>query len=304
MDTIHMITLVCEAVILLPAVIGNSLILICIYKFKRLQTPMYILIGSLASSDLLTGAILNPFDLVGLTSNFYRDKHVCLFRLGTFVVLLGTSILSMLAISIERFVSLAFPLKHLKSKTMVCAKYFIPVSWSFTTVIGYMPLFGVNNYKSNATCKYTAQFTKEYIHFINMFYAICIFFNILFFILVIRITLVTIRRKRNLQCSSRVAKNLKKTYLIIIISALFVLCWGPFSLVSFIGLFYKWTTYDVTIRFCVIPGFLNSGFNWIIYGIANTRFRRALSILLRCQRGDLSNYSSSFTSQTLSIRHM
>ena len=305
MDELHAVMLICESAIFLPTVIGNTLILICLFKFRRLRTPMGILIGSLASTDLFTGAVVIPLDVFGLTNNIYdNSKYACLVRLGTFVVLLGTSILNMLAISTERFVSLAYPLKHMSSKTIVFVKCFISLSWVSMIVIGFFPLFGFNSYNPDLICKYTVQFLKGYSYFVTIFYAICIFINIAFFIILIKIVFSTLRGKHVIRSSSRVIHNLKKTYIMLIISASFILCWGPFSILSFIGLFHQWDTYNTTMRYCIILGFLNSGFNWMIYGFANAKFRRAITSLLKRKRDDLSTFSTSYNSGTLSIRHI
>ena len=50
-----------------PAVVGNALILMAIWKNQLLRTTSYILLGGLAITDLLTGLIVLPFlVLVGL----------------------------------------------------------------------------------------------------------------------------------------------------------------------------------------------------------------------------------------------
>ena len=304
MDKIHTATFIIEAIIFLPTFIGNMLILMCLLKFKQLRSPMGILIGSLAVTDLLTGSVLIPLDLYGLHSSLYSHKYACLFRLGTFVALLGSSILHMLAISTERFVALAFPLKHISSKTMTVVKIFIPVAWTSMLSLGYIPLTGLNSYKTGIPCKYTVQFTDGYIYFVTIFYAVCVFINTGCFIAVIRIVVKSFTAHNEITKAKRSLKNLKKTYLMIVISALFVICWGPFCVLSFIGLFCKWKTYDITMRSCILIGFLNSGFNWIIYGLMNVKFRRAVLKILRLQKEETVNFSITYSQRVTSIRHI
>ena len=53
--------------IMSPAVVGNALILMAIWKNQLLRTTSYILLGGLAITDLFTGLIVLPFPvLVGL----------------------------------------------------------------------------------------------------------------------------------------------------------------------------------------------------------------------------------------------
>lgn len=291
------VTFMIEAIILLPTVAGNLLILICLYKYKRLRTSMGILIGNLALTDLITGAVLIPLDLYGLKSDLYRNKHACLFRLGTFVVLLGCSILNMLGMSLERFVALAYPLKHMSSKTKMMVKYYISFSWVLMIVIAYIPHFGLQKFKPEMPCIYTEQFTEEYIHFVTILFSICIFINIGFFGVVIRIVVAAvITTDRNQQ--PRCVTQKKKSLLMLVLTAMFMLCWGPFCVLSLVGLFYQWETYNSTMRYCILVGFLNSCFNWIIYGLTNTKFRKAIALVLGMKGERTITLSATYSNRT------
>lgn len=80
----------------------------------------------------------------------------------------------------------------------------------------------------------------------------------------------------------------------------FAVCWGPYLLVViFDTLFLEDNIAIATLRkFLSVLGLVNSGLNWIIFGLKNADFRKAFTYLLRCGIGvteDSLAYSSSNT---------
>jgi hypothetical protein len=54
---------VIEAILIVPMLFGNSLILFSIARFRRLRTRMNILVANLSVSDFLVGLIIIPYDI-------------------------------------------------------------------------------------------------------------------------------------------------------------------------------------------------------------------------------------------------
>ncbi|KAH3870719.1 hypothetical protein DPMN_033911 [Dreissena polymorpha] len=130
------IAVIClEAVLFVPTVFGNVLILISIGRFRRLQTPLNGLVGNLAVSDLVTVLILTPGHIVGAFLELNRVRAFCLFYLSSNAAFLLVSLLTMLAISMERYYSVRFPWKHRASKRHTFVKLFIPISWIISLVL-------------------------------------------------------------------------------------------------------------------------------------------------------------------------
>ena len=273
-------------VLFFPIVIGNSLILISLCRFRELRTPMGLLIGSLATSDLLIGLILIPTEMTMLLLNLFENEYLCLFSMGTSVALLGASVFNMLAISVERFVSVAHPLRHRTKKTKTIVQITIPVLWVSVIIMGYLPLMGLNKHAPGKVCMYKEVFLMEYIIAIGSCFALCIFINIGFFVAVIRIALSQLRKVKNSSMDNnffRISRKLTRTYVLMAVSATFIICWGPLSVISVVGLFYRWDSFSSTVRWAFFAGFLNSGINWMIYGIRNPKFRRAIKASVMCK---------------------
>ena len=92
------------------AAAGNSLILIALKKPSSLHPPSKVLLCSLAASDLCVGLILQPLVATLFAAVAIESKSLCRPMLGLSypigVVLFGVSLLTLTAISVERFLAL------------------------------------------------------------------------------------------------------------------------------------------------------------------------------------------------------
>lgn len=121
--------------------IGNSLVLVAMYRFKRLRTPSNYLVMSLATSDLGIGMFMP----VGMYLELGGAKHftsvrVCLLSYGVAITLCCVSVLVMVAIAVDRFTSLARPLRYPNLITHSAVERYIMVFWAYSSLVGFTPL--------------------------------------------------------------------------------------------------------------------------------------------------------------------
>lgn len=141
------IAMVCiQLIIFVSTIFGNTLILISIRRFMWLQTPVNAIVGNLALSDMLIGVFLIPVHVLGAFLELNKFEFMCLIQLTIFVTLLLVSLVSMLAISVERYYSVAFPWKHRASRRHVFVKVFIPLCWIGSISFSAIPISGWNNF--------------------------------------------------------------------------------------------------------------------------------------------------------------
>ena len=278
--------------IVVPTVIGNGLIILSIVRYKFLRTKMHILIGNLAVSDLMVGLLLIPFDLVGDFVGLNHNKIYCISKLCLFVVSLGGSCCSLLFISIERLITIAYPFarRHLFTKRRLFI--LLIIGWIYVIGTSSPPLFGWNTYIENQTiCDSDEIYTRGYQYWINIQFAVVLVCNIVLYAIVMKIAMKTAKctqlRGGNI-IHTRSEKDLQKVKMMMIILGIFIICWGSYAVIVIVLIFYDIPNVRMARKFALMPGVLNSALNWLVYGFTNKTFRTAFKAIVKCQSGTLS----------------
>jgi adenosine receptor A2a len=111
----------CEVLVATAAVLGNTLVIAAFRRERRLRRRTNYYIVSLALADLLVGLLGVPCALlasVGLPKKLYP----CLFTLSLLVVLCTISIFSLVAVSVDRYWAILYPMgysRNVRTKTAV-----------------------------------------------------------------------------------------------------------------------------------------------------------------------------------------
>ena len=129
----------------LTATLGNLLVLISIWRTPSLHTPSNILLVGLAFSDLGVGIVVQPIFLVyniakiKRFANLFCSSAVSLRFAG--YCLCGVSLLTLTAISLDRYIAIFF---HLRYQEIVTAKRIITISvgiWLVCIAFAPIPLW-------------------------------------------------------------------------------------------------------------------------------------------------------------------
>jgi len=102
--------IVVELLIAVFSVLGNVLVCWAVCLNSNLQSITNFFVVSLAVADIAVGVLAIPFSIVistGFCSNFYG----CLFIACFVLVLTQSSIFSLLAIAIDRYIAIKIPLR-------------------------------------------------------------------------------------------------------------------------------------------------------------------------------------------------
>ncbi len=300
-------------VICILNVIGNGILLVTLCYHRKLRTSTNLLIMSLAGADLLFG--MSGLSLF-LVAQFFlvtpQTEYICLILncIISFNVLI--SVLSLMLLMAERYVSIVYPLKHiiLSRRRYVLAA--ITIVWVYSLIYATLPLFGVNNlhlhnyyYSKNETtlanstlqnihCQASVVMTKPYMIVLHVGHLVpsCIAFPVLMTHSIVKVRLF-IRRRLSETTATRHScpevtnkYNMRASQLIVILVTYFMLSWTPMVIwiLSTTEGFTKdnWTVnemnntarifYDCT----VILGAMNSAVNPLIYGLGNVKIRHAV----------------------------
>lgn len=277
-------------VTIVSSLIGNTLILVIICRFSgRFRGGMYVLISNLAVIDLLLVGILI---LISLKKAFpvINTYHSCKASFSGLTVFLLASGLTLNAMSVDRFLAVFFPTKHLllsaQRKWYVIA---IVIVWIVAILVTCLPIlnhynYGNDNYgKENYDfCEYSLMVPHNQSLATALILAAEFIVNTVFYVLIfLKIKFYKVPMRTSHRARSR-------STLMVIIFIVFVIFWMPFVILTI--LVNMSTTLEVSTLICIREyvdnlGVLHSGFNWIIYGLANQKFREALKLLLFDRKG-------------------
>jgi len=132
-----------EVVCAVISFVGNLLVLIAFARFRRIRSVTNYYVISLAVADLLVALFGIPSALatsVGLPRHF----RLCLFMNSILMLLCTGSILSLVAVTVDRFWAIVRPLNYSVDMTGRRALIVIACCWVTATVIGLLPAAGWN----------------------------------------------------------------------------------------------------------------------------------------------------------------
>ncbi|XP_063796159.1 sphingosine 1-phosphate receptor 1 [Pseudophryne corroboree] len=269
-------------------VLENVLVLLTIWRTKKFHRPMYYFIGNLALSDLLAGAAYTANILLS-GSNTYRLTPVQWFvREGSMFVALSASVFSLLAIAIERYITMLKMKIHNGSKS---SRSFLLISgcWLLSLCLGGLPIMGWNCLTDMRYCSTVLPlYHKHYILFCTTIFsilliAIVILYARIYFLVRTRSRSLTFRRNcARTSRSSEKSMALLKT--VIIVLSAFILCWSPLFIFLLMDFGCKVGTCQVLFKaeYFLALAVLNSATNPIIYTLTNREMRRAFLKMARC----------------------
>ncbi|XP_060587874.1 histamine H2 receptor-like [Ruditapes philippinarum] len=283
---------VIDAVMFLPTVFGNTLILLSIVRFRRLRTKIHILIGHLAVNDLLVGATLLPLETVGDSFHVDQEKYYCLIKLSVFTLTLGGSCMGLFIISVERFSAVAFPLKHAhftkqKLGIVVCIGWIYVLFWTLS------PIFGCNTfdsrYVSNLQCNASIIWGGWCKFGMNVNFVLGLSLNVGFYICVVVIAIKKVKehgRQTGTSTNLFRSREMSKTVTMAAVLGLFALFWSPYAAMTLIITIQRNCTAELYYirRWFLLLGLFNCSLNWIIYGLKNKDFKEAFKTIICSNR--------------------
>ncbi|XP_023827668.1 sphingosine 1-phosphate receptor 1 [Salvelinus sp. IW2-2015] len=275
-------------------ILENVLVLLTIWRTKKFHKPMYYFIGNLALSDLLAGVVYTANILLSGANTYKLTPTQWFFREGSMFVALAASIFSLLAIAIERHLTMLKMKLHNNGNT---CRVFMLIStvWLIAAILGGLPIMGWNCIQSMPSCSTVLPlYHKTYILFCTTVFSV-----ILMAIVVLYARIYALVRTRSRKMVFRKVSNgrgggsassksseksmaLLKT--VIIVLSCFIACWAPLFILLLLDV-------ACDIRMCPILykaewflalAVLNSAMNPLIYTLTSNEMRRAFLKTLLC----------------------
>lgn len=274
--------------ICLLIVVENTIVLVAIWRNKKFHLPMYYLLGNLTLSDLLAGFTYMVNIIMSGRNTLQLTPLLWFVREGGVFITLAASVISLLAIAIERHITMVKmkPYHGTKRNRMFAL---IGASWALAVLLGVLPIIGWNCMRELQLCSTVLPlYAKSYVLFcVTVFSGILLAIVVLYgriFHTVKRNTkrLGSIRRKGFARRSQKYMALLKT---VTIVLGVFIACWLPLFLLLLLDFVCKSGACPILFKADYFLGvaMINSLINPVIYTLTSKDMRKAI-IKLLCRR--------------------
>ncbi|MBN3313253.1 LPAR3 protein, partial [Atractosteus spatula] len=292
--------------------VSNAMVIAAVITNKKFHYPFYYLLANLAASDFLAG--IAYVYLMFNTGAVSKELTVQLyfFRQGLLDTSLSASLANLLAIALERYISV-MKLKVLRNLTKRRVTFLIVLVWAVSITMGAVPSLGWNCICSLEDCSTLAPiFSRSYLTTWSVS-------NLLVFLIMVVIYMriyIYVKRKTSILSShTRGSINRKRTPMKLIktvmtVLGVFVICWTPGLVVLLLdGLNCKQCKLLGFKRWFLLLAVLNSVLNPIIYSYKDEEMWMTFKNMIRCvctgtrrQRSSRANSKALSSSLDISIR--
>lgn len=266
-------------------VLENLTVLLAIWRNHRFHNRMYFFIGNLALCDLLAGVAYLVNLLLSGERTLQLSPALWFVREGSMFVALGASIFSLLAIAIERHLTMIKMRPYDASKNY---RVFLLIGtcWLVAVSLGALPILGWNCLDNLPDCSTVLPlYTKKYVGFcIIVFIVLLLAMSVLYarIYILVKSSSQRVSRHRN----SEHAMSLLRT--VIIVVGVFIACWTPIFVLLLLDVACERRCHILyQADWFIGVAVLNSAMNPVIYTLASREMRRAFLALVCgcCFRG-------------------
>ncbi|XP_023577513.1 sphingosine 1-phosphate receptor 1 [Octodon degus] len=269
-------------------ILENVFVLLTIWKTKKFHRPMYYFIGNLALSDLLAGVAYIANLLLSGATTYRLTLAQWFLREGSMFVALSASVFSLLAIAIERYITMLKMKLHNGSNS---SRSFLLISgcWAVSLVLGGLPIMGWNCVGALPSCSTVLPlYRKHYILFCTTVFTLLLLAIVILYCRIYSLVRTRSRRltfRKNASKASRSSeKSLALLKTVIIVLSAFIACWAPLFILLLLDVGCKVKTCDILYKaeYFLVLAVLNSGTNPVIYTLTNKEMRRAFIRMVSC----------------------
>ncbi|XP_026154131.1 sphingosine 1-phosphate receptor 3 [Mastacembelus armatus] len=282
--TVDIKTIVC-LIISCIIVLENLTVLVAIWRNHRFHNRMYYFIGNLALCDLLAGVAYLVNLLLSGEKTLQLSPPLWFVREGSVFVALGASIFSLLAIAIERHLTM-IKMRPYDANKNYRVFLLIGTCWLIAIALGALPILGWNCLGNLPDCSTVLPlYTKKYVAFcITVYMVLLLAMSVLY--ARIYILVKSSSQKVSKHSNSEHAMSLLRT--VIIVVGVFIACWTPLFVLLLVDVACKLhCSILYKADWFIAVAVLNSAMNPVIYTLASREMRRAFLGLLCgiCYRG-------------------
>ncbi|CAL8337510.1 unnamed protein product [Merluccius merluccius] len=282
-----------EMVIAVGSILGNALVIAAVCSIKGLREPTFCFLTSLAAADLLVGCLAIPLAVV-VDGRVAMSARACLFSSCLLILPTLASILSLLAIAVDRYLRVYVALRYRRSVTEKQSWLVVAVCWVVAALMSFTPVFGWNNQptvspaalspnssSSAIVCRFTAVISMSYLVYFTFF--LCNLLPLVTMALLYCYIFCNIRRSLQempgRSCLSESRSCLKKERRLAaslsLVLALFALSWLPLHIMNCIVYFSASVVPLTAFYVGILLSHVNSAINPIVYAFKIPKIKHA-----------------------------
>ncbi|XP_010577252.1 PREDICTED: adenosine receptor A3-like [Haliaeetus leucocephalus] len=287
-----------ECLVALFATLGNILVIWVVKLNSTFQNTTLYFIVSLALADIAVGILVMPLAIVvslGISIHFYT----CLFMCCLMVVFTNASILSLLAIAIDRYLRVKLPTRYKIITTERRVWWALCLCWSVSLLVGLVPMFGWNKTEPRNSdffrCRFTSVMRMDYMVYFGFFtwtlvplLIMCALYVEIFYIIRTKLSQGTTNLRGAGAFYGQEFKTAKSLALVLF---LFAISWLPLCIINSVSYFYPECHIPPYLMYLgILLSHANSAMNPIVYACKIKKFKNTYLLILRtyilCKKPD------------------
>ncbi|KAM6927692.1 adenosine receptor A1-like [Xenentodon cancila] len=294
-EHVDLIYISIETAIALASILGNVLVVVVVCVNRALRNTTFSFIVSLAVADIAVGLLVIPLAII-ISLRFNTQFYTCLILSCLLLIITQSSILSLLAIAIDRYLRVKIPTRYSVIVTQGRAYVAVCLCWILSYLSGLVPLIGWNNRdafgnissSSKIVCEFTAVQRMDYMVYFNFFGWVVVPLTLMIALYgeIFRVIRQQLNRRAEATCDrdKYYRKELKLAKSLALLVFLFLVCWLPIHIMNCISFFCpKCHIPKFALYFGIFMSHVNSALNPMVYAFRIKPFRLTLiQIVRRC----------------------
>uniref|UniRef100_UPI00358E7628 somatostatin receptor type 5-like n=1 Tax=Myxine glutinosa TaxID=7769 RepID=UPI00358E7628 len=277
----------------LVGLVGNMLVIYVVLRYAKMKTVTNIYILNLAIADALFMIGL-PFMAIQ-NAIFYWPFGFTMCRIVMAIDSINqfTSIFCLTAMSIDRYLAVVHPVRAANCRKPSIAKIFSCISWllSIIVVLPVIAFSHTDGQKSMCNIKWPDP-VKVWSTVFILYTSLLGFFLPLFIICLCYLLIILKVKSSGMRVNSSKSRRSEKrvTQMVVVVVAVFVLCWLPFYILNIVNLAVEPPEdmlFHCLYLFIVILSYTNSCANPILYAFLSENFKQSFqkALCLKKARG-------------------
>ncbi|NXH26542.1 AA3R protein, partial [Myiagra hebetior] len=297
LSSLHGIYIGTECLVALFATLGNILVIWVVRLNAAFRNTTLYFIASLALADTAVGLLVMPLAIV-VSLDIPMPSYSCLFLCCLMLVFTNASILSLLAIAIDRYLRVKLPTRYKIITRERRVWWALGLCWSLSLLGGLVPMFGWNRADPRSSsflrCQFIAVMSMDYMVYFCFFawtlvplLIMCALYAEIFHIIRTKLSQGTGVRG----AGAFYGQEFKAAKSLALVLLLFAISWLPLCIINCVFYFYPESQIpQCLIYLVIILSHANSVMNPIVYAYKIKKFKTTYLLILRtyilCKKTD------------------